>query len=47
MDYPVHALNRVGGIDDLPHVWWEGKERDDLLPRPSPARRNGGVYLGA
>jgi len=44
-DYPVQALNRVGGIDDFAHVWWERKERDDLLPRPSPTRRNGGVFL--
>ena len=37
----VQALNGVGGIDELAHRCAEGKERDDLLPAPSPALRHG------
>jgi len=25
------------GVDDLAHRWWEGKDRDHLLPDPPPA----------
>lgn len=34
---PVQAFNRICRVDDFAHCWWEGEERDDFLPRASPA----------
>ena len=32
----VEALDRIGGVDDPPHLWREGEERDHLIPLPPP-----------
>jgi hypothetical protein len=39
---PVHALDRVGGVDHPRDLGREGKERDDVRPRPPPRGSDGG-----
>lgn len=32
----VEAFDRVGGVEDPPHLGREGEERDHLIPLPPP-----------
>src|SRR3978361_535413 len=32
----VEALDRIGGVNDPPHLWREGEERDYLIPLSAP-----------
>ena len=36
-DHAVQAFDGIRGVDDFAHIWWEGKEWDDLLPCAPPA----------
>src|SRR5688572_17368433 len=33
----VDALERVGRVEHLAHIWWKGEERNDVRPSAAPA----------
>ena len=45
-DFRVQGLNRVRSVDQPSHLGWVIEEGDHLVPGPSPARRDGGVFRG-
>jgi len=41
----IDALDGIGGVDHPTHLGRESKERDYLVPRPTPGRHHGGEFL--
>ena len=41
----MQALDGVGGVDELAHLWRKGKERHHPIPGPAPSLGHGRIAL--